>query len=98
MKHEKPESHPDDYKPQCECSQPKRPSAIKTERCFFVGYAERKPDGTVRKHIALGDDYASYEAARIHIDVIKLDYERRRIAYADDEFCVIEHVETFWLV
>lgn len=98
MKHEKPESFPDDYKPQCECKQTVPMGGFKTEHWFGVGYAERKPDGSVKHYIQLGADCSTIEEVKRKIDLQIMDYNRRGIAVPKDEFCVIEHTETFYLV
>lgn len=98
MKHEKPESHPDDYKPQCECNKTQPLGAFKKTHWFSVGYAERKQDGTVRSYIQLEQDSDTFEVAYRHLEALRQDYYQRGIGVPKDEFCVIEHTETFYLV
>lgn len=107
MYHEKPESYPDDYKPQCECNQPNpvetflagcKPKHFKTERWYSVGLAVRKENGSVRHYIAIGEPLSSFESANSKITIMGMDYNRRGIFVAKDEFCVIEHTETFYMV
>lgn len=99
MKHEKSESYPDDYKPQCECKQTVPVGAFKTEHWFSVGYAERKANGSVACYLAFGKiGFNTFEEAKTKLDLINIDYNRRGIAIPKDEFCVIEHTETFYLI
>lgn len=107
MKHEKPESFPDDYKPQCECSQLHsvetflaacKPKHFKTKHWFDVGFAERKRNGTVSNYVAMGRKRTDFEDARNELQIILMDNNRRGIIVPPDEFCIIEHTETFYLV
>lgn len=98
MSHEKPESYPDDYRPQCECNRTKPAGVIRTDHWFAVGYAERKPDGEIRTYVEFGKPLPTFEAARKELQIMRTDYNRRGIATPSDEFCVVEHTETFYLV